>query len=161
MMGDVGLEVLSFTFSALCPPPGVPLLLLRVHALVPPQVAHGAAGVVALGAAVGFLPGVGAQVALQVDELRRGIGADGAAVRLAAIVDGHVTLQVVGVTRGEGAQRAGEQPAGGATPPDGSGGGAPLLTGETVKLHPQSQTHTWRKTAERVGQKISFVKILT
>lgn len=159
MMGDVGLEVLGCTFSALRPPLGFPLLRLRVHALVPPQVAQGAAGVAALGAAVGFLPCVGAQVALQVDELRRGVRADGAAVRLAAVVDGHVTLQVVGVTRGEGAQRAGEQPAGGAAPPDGSGGGAPLLTGETVKLRPQSETHTWRKTAERVRRKINFVKI--
>lgn len=81
--------------------------LLRVHALVSPQVAEGAAGVAALVAAVRLLPGVGAGVALQVDELGRGVGADGAAVRLLAIVGPHVALQVVGVARGEGAQRAG------------------------------------------------------
>lgn len=77
-----------------------------MHALVPPQVAQGAAGVAALQAAVGFLSGVRAGVALQVDELGRGVGADGAAVRLLPVVGPHVALQVVGVARGEGAQRA-------------------------------------------------------
>lgn len=78
-----------------------------MHALVPPQVAQGAAGVAALVAAVRLLAGVGAGVALQVDQLGRGVGADGAAVRLLAVVGPHVALQVVGVARGEGAQRAG------------------------------------------------------
>lgn len=107
------------TFFSFCivlfPPPSSLLLLpalwslLRVHALVPPQVAQGAAGVVALVAAVRLLSGVRAAVALQVDELGRGVGADGAAVRLLAVMDPHVAFQMVGVARGEGAQRAGVQ----------------------------------------------------
>lgn len=76
---------------------------------MPPQVAEGAAGVGALVAAVRLLPGVGAGVALQVDELGRGVGAGGAAVRLVAVVGPHMALQMVGVARGEGAQRAGVQ----------------------------------------------------
>lgn len=154
-----------FTFSARSasffpPPPALLLLpplprpLLRVHALVSAQVPQGAAGVAALGAAVGFLPGVGAGVALQVDELGRGVGAGGAAVRLVAVVRPHVALQVVGVPRGEGAQRAGEGPGGGvllALLPVGLrrtlrlGRGLALqalLTGETVELRPQVQAHT-------------------
>lgn len=83
--------------------------LLRVHALVPPQVAQGTAGVAAVVAAVGLLACVGASVALQVHQLRGSVGADGAAVGLLAIVDPHVALQVVGVVRAEGAQRAGVQ----------------------------------------------------
>lgn len=107
---------LPVTFLILCaclfpPPPSLLLLpprwpLLRVHALVPPQVAQGAAGIAALVAAVRLLAGVRAGVALQVDQLRRGVRADGAAVRLVAVVRPHVALQVVGVARGEGAQRA-------------------------------------------------------
>ena len=107
----------TFISSSICffpPPPPLLLLpplrpLLRVHALVPPQVSERAAGVAALNAAVRFLAGVRAGVALQVDELSRGIRADGAAVRLLAIVDPHVAFEVVGVTRGEGAERAGVQ----------------------------------------------------
>lgn len=107
--------IVTFFRLSLFPPPSSFLLLppqrslLRVHALVPPQVAEGAAGVAALVAAVRLLPGVSAGVALQVDELGRGVGADGAAVRLLAIVGPHVALQVVGVAGGEGAQRAGVQ----------------------------------------------------
>jgi len=158
------------TFSAcgapFFPPPSSLLLLpplrplLRVHALVPPQVAEGTAGVAALGAAVRLLPGVRAGVALQVDQLRRGVGAGGAAVRLVAVVGPHVALQVVGVARGEGAQRAGER----------FGGGVvrlllarlrrallrlrravvleALLTGETVELRPQVQAHTWNNSLD-------------
>lgn len=114
--GILQVFVTFFSFSAcFFPPPSSFLLLpplwslLRVHALVPPQVAVGAAGVAALVAAVRLLPGVGTGVALQVDELGRGVGADGAAVRLLAVVGPHVALQVVGVARGEGAQRAGVQ----------------------------------------------------
>lgn len=77
-----------------------------MHALVPPEVAQGAAGVAALVAAVWLLAGVRAGVALQVDQLCRGVRADGAAVRLVAVVRPHVALQVVGVARGKGAQRA-------------------------------------------------------
>lgn len=83
--------------------------LLRVHALVPPQVAKGTAGVAALVAAVWLLACVGACVALQVNELGGSVGADGATVGLLAIMDPHVALQVVGVVRAEGAQRAGVQ----------------------------------------------------
>lgn len=131
-----------------------------MHALVPPQVAQGTAGVAALRAAVGFLPGVGAQVALQVDQLGGCVGADGAAVRLLAVVDPHVALQVVGVARGEGAQRAGEQLGGDAVFTDGfllpgggmrGGGGGVLLlllAAETVELRPQVQAHTWRRNSE-------------
>lgn len=146
--------------------------LLRVHALVPPQVAEGAAGVAALVAAVRLLAGVGAGVALQVDELRRGVRADGAAVGLLAVVGPHVALQVVGVAGGEGAQRAGEEfrgevsrrtsfshasplPVGAIA--DGSisrvrglhlggvAGGFVLeafLAGQTIKLRPQVQANT-------------------
>lgn len=103
-----------FSFSTSFFPSPSPFLLLpplrsllRVHALVSPQVAEGAAGVAALGTAVRLLPGVGAGVALEVDELGRGVGADGAAVRLMAVVGPHVALQMVGVAGGEGAQRAG------------------------------------------------------
>lgn len=98
---------LPVTFLILCtrlfpPPPSLLLLppwrpLLHVHALVPPQVPQGAAGVATLVAAVWLLASVRAGVALQVDQLRRGIRADGAAVRLVAVVRPHVALQVVGV----------------------------------------------------------------
>lgn len=83
--------------------------LLRVHALVPPQVAEGTAGVAAVVAAVWLLACVGARVALQVHQLGGSVGADGAAVWLLAIMDPHVALQVVGIVRAEGAQRAGVQ----------------------------------------------------
>lgn len=166
--------VLSFAFS---PPPRAFLLLpplgslLRVHALVPPQVAEGTAGIAAVGAVVGLLARVRARVPLQVDQLRGGIRTDGAAVGLLAVVDPHVTLQVVGVVGGEGAERAGVQLGGWVTgsgpaqaPPlplrdivnggfrrlgalrlGGVDGGfvlQALLTGETVKLRPQVQAHT-------------------
>lgn len=138
---------------------------------MPPQVAERTAGVAALVAAVRLLPRVGAGVALQVDELGRGVGADGAAVRLLAVVGPHVAFEVVGVARGEGAQGAGVQLGGdvgttgclsAASPflvgaaADGSvrqvrllhlrgveGDGVleAFLTGQTVKLCPQIETH--------------------
>lgn len=43
--------------------------LLHVHALVPPQVSQGAAGIAALLASVWLLPGVRAGMSLQVDQL--------------------------------------------------------------------------------------------
>lgn len=100
-----------FTFGvSLFPSPSSLLLLppllcfLCVHALVPPQVAQGVAGIAALVAAVWLLAGVRANVALQVNQLGGGIGTDKAAVWLLAIMDPHVALQVVGVARCEGAQ---------------------------------------------------------
>lgn len=143
----------AFTFIAfgfpLFPSSGAFLLLpplwtlLRVHALVPPQVAEGTAGVAAVVAAVWLLACVGACVALQVHELRGSIGADGAAVWLLAIMDPHVALQVVGVVRAEGAQRAGVQfgGEGGATtrPPHNS-----LLPLRSVNDGRFSQLHVFR-----------------
>lgn len=164
--------VLSFAFS---PPPRAFLLplplgsLLRVHALVPPKVAEGTAGVAAVGAAVGLLTRVRACVPLQVHQLCGGVRADRAAVGLLAVVDPHVALQVVRVVGGEGAERAGVELGGWVTgsgpaqaPPlslrdvvdggfrrlgalGGVDGGfvlLALLTGETVKLRPQVQAHT-------------------
>lgn len=125
-----------------------------------------------MGAAVGLLARVRACVALQVNELCRGVGADGATVGLLAVVDPHVALQVVGVVRGEGAQRAGVEFRGELTGTSGLAHASPLpvravadgpftplrvvrlrgadggfmlqalLTGETIKLHPQVQAHT-------------------
>lgn len=68
-----------------------------MHALVPLEVAEGTAGEGAALALVGLLAGVNAQVALQVDQLRRGVRAQRAPVRLLAIMRLHVPLDVVGV----------------------------------------------------------------
>ena len=76
----------------------------HVHALVPLQVAEGTARKGAAVTFVRFLPGVDAQVALQVHQLGRGVSAQGAVVRLLPVVGLHVTLHVVGVTRGEAAE---------------------------------------------------------
>lgn len=169
----------AFTFIAFSlpfppsPGPFLPLLplrpLLSVHALVPPQVPEGTAGVAAVVAAVRLLARVRAGVALQVNELGGGVGADGAAVGLVAVVDPHVALQVVGVVRGEGAQRAGVQfgaelagparasPLPGGAVADGGFSHRPvlrlrgvdgglvlqaLLTGQAVELGAQVQAHT-------------------
>lgn len=180
--------VTFFTLCFLTPPSLFPLVLplrplLRVHALVPPQVAQGTAGVVALVAAVRLLTSVGAGVALQVDELRRGVGAHGAAVWFLAVVGPHVAFQVVGVARGEGAQRAWVEFGGEVARPaflrcisplpvgaaaDGSVGWAwvpllrgvhggfmveALLTGQTIKLRPQVQSHTCSTFYVREGCK--------
>lgn len=131
--------VTFFGFSISLFPPPSPFLFLpplrplpRVHALVSPQVAQGAAGVAALVAAVRLLPGVRAGVALQVDELGRGVRADGAAVRLLAVVDPHVAFQVVGVPRGEGAQRAGVEFSGDVTSSTCLTNASPLPVGATA-----------------------------
>lgn len=77
-----------------------------MHALVPPQVAKGTAGIAALQTAVRFLSSVGANMTLQVDKLGRGVWADRATVRLLTIMGPHVAFKVVGVMGGEGTQRA-------------------------------------------------------
>lgn len=68
------------------------LTLLHVHALMPPQVTQGTAGITALVAAVGLLARVGASVALQINKLRGSVGADSTTVWLLTIMDPHVTL---------------------------------------------------------------------